>query len=82
MVVTRDVTKILERLNMAESKPIGFALSTNCKLNAKKCSKSEKHKAEMRKGSYASVVGSLYETSNSICSRNSELIHDTLGREH
>ena len=53
------MTKILERFNMLEAKPIGSVLPTNCKLNAKKCSRGEKEKAEMRKVPYALAVGSL-----------------------
>ena len=53
------VTKILERFNMSEAKPVGFTLPTNCKLNAKQCRRGEKEKAEMRKVPYASAVGSL-----------------------
>ena len=53
------VTKILERFHMLEAKPVGSALPTNCKLNAKQCPKNEKEKAEMRKVPYASVVCSV-----------------------
>ena len=53
------VPKIFERFSMSEANPVGFALSTNCKLNARKFPKGEKDKAEMRKVPYASVVGSL-----------------------
>ena len=44
---------------MSEANPVGFALSTNCKLNARQFPKGEKEKVEMRKVPYASVVGSL-----------------------
>ena len=50
------VTKILERFNMSEAKRIRSTLSTNCKLNARQCLKSEKDKADMRKVPYASIV--------------------------
>ena len=53
------VPKILERFSMSEANPVGFALSTNCKLNARQFPKGEKEKVEMRKVPYASVVGSL-----------------------
>ena len=53
------VTKILERFNMLEAKPVSSALPTNCKLNVKQCPKGEMEKAEMRTVPYASVVGSL-----------------------
>ena len=53
------MTKILERFNMSESKPVGSTLPTNYKLNVKQCPKSEKEKAELKKIPYASVVGSL-----------------------
>ena len=53
------MTNVLERFNMSKAKPIGFALPTNCKLNARQCPKGEKDKAEMRRVPYASAVGSL-----------------------
>ena len=59
MVVTRDVSKILERFNISKAKLVGYTLPTNCKLNARQCPKNEKDKAEARKVPYASAVGSL-----------------------
>ena len=53
------MTKILERFNMSEAKPIGFVLPTNCKLNAKQCPRGEKEKAKMSKVPHASAVISL-----------------------
>ena len=44
------VTKVLQRFNMSEAKPVGSTLPTNCKLSGK---------AEMMKIPYASAVGSL-----------------------
>ena len=43
------VTKVLERFNMLEAKPIGSTLPTNCKLNARQCPKNKKDKGEMKK---------------------------------
>ena len=53
------MTKVLERFNMSEAKPIESALPTNCKLNARQCLKGEKDKGEMRKVQYVSVFSSL-----------------------
>ena len=53
------VTKVLERFNMSEAKPVGSALPANCKLNARQCLNGEKDKVEIRKVPYASTVGSL-----------------------
>ena len=53
------VTKILERFNMLDAKPVGSVLLTNYRLNAKQCPRGEKEKAKMRKVPYASAVGSL-----------------------
>ena len=44
---------------MSKAKLVGFALPTNCKLNARKCPKREKDKDEMRKVPYVSTVSSL-----------------------
>ena len=61
------VTKILERFNMLEAKPVGSTLPTNCTWNPKQFLKSDKEKAEMRKVPYASTVGSL--TYAMVCTR-------------
>ena len=53
------VTKILERFNVPDAKPVGSVFPKNCKLNAKQCSKGRKEEAKMKKVPYASVVGSL-----------------------
>ena len=53
------VTKVLQRFNMYNAKSIGSPLGLNCKLNSSQCSRGEKDKIEMRRVSYASVVGSL-----------------------
>ena len=53
------VTKVLQRFNMNNAKSIGSPLGLNCKLNSSQCSRGEKDKIEMRRVSYASVVGSL-----------------------
>ena len=42
------VTKILERFNMSNAKPVGSVLLTICRLNAKQCPKGQKEKAEMK----------------------------------
>ena len=53
------VTKVLQRFNMCDAKSVGSPLPMDCKLNSGQCPKSEKDKAEMRRVSYASAVGSL-----------------------
>ena len=53
------VTKILERFNMLEAKPVGSMLTKNSNMNAKQCPRGEKEKAEIRKVPYASTVCSL-----------------------
>ena len=53
------VTKILERFNILDAKPVGSVLPTNCRLNAKQCPKGQEEKVEMKKVPYASAVNSL-----------------------
>ena len=53
------VTKILERFNMLEAKPVGSMLTKNSNMNAKQCPRGEKEKAEMRKVPYTSSIGNL-----------------------
>ena len=53
------MTKVLQRFNMYNTKSVGSPLLVNCKLNSGQCLKIEKDKAEMRRVSYASAVGSL-----------------------
>ena len=53
------MTKVLQRINMHNAKLVGYVLLANCKLNASQCPKGEKEKAEMKRVTYASVVGSL-----------------------
>ena len=53
------MTKVLERFNMLEAKSAGSALLTNCKMNAKQCSRSENEKGEMKKVWYASNIDNL-----------------------
>ena len=53
------VTKILEKFNMSNAKPVGSVLPTNYRLHAKQCPRGEREKAEMRKVLYASAIGSL-----------------------
>ena len=53
------VTKVLQRFNMLEAKPVGSTLPTNYRLSGKQSPKTKVEKAEMMKVPYASVVGSL-----------------------
>ena len=53
------MTKVLQRFNMSEAKPVGLTLPVNCKLSGKLSPKTKAKKAEMMKVPYASVVGSL-----------------------
>ena len=55
----RYVTKVLQRFNMLEAKPVGSTLPANCKLSGKLSPKTKAEKAEMMKVLYASAVGSL-----------------------
>ena len=61
MAVTREICdeSFLQRFNMFNAKSVGAPLPVNCKLNSGQCLKTEKDKAEMRRVSYASAVGSL-----------------------
>ena len=53
------MAKVLGRFNMSEAKLVGSTLPTNCKFNARQCSKSEMDKADIKKVPYASTVGNL-----------------------
>ena len=53
------IKKVLEKFNMGSSKPVSTPLAGHFKLSSKQCPTSEKDKEEMKKVSYASVVGSL-----------------------
>ena len=53
------MTKVLQRFNMLEAKPVGSTLPVNCRLSGKQSLKMKAEKAEMMKVPYASVVGSL-----------------------
>ena len=55
----RYVTKVLQRFNMSEAKPVGSTLPENCKLSGKLSPMSKAEKVEMMKIPYASIVGSL-----------------------
>ena len=44
---------------MADAKPVGSTLPTNCKLSGKQSPKTKVDKGEMMKIPYASAVGSL-----------------------
>ena len=44
---------------MADAKPVGSTLPTNCKLSGKQSPKTKVDKGEMMKRPYASAVGSL-----------------------
>ena len=68
MHIVRDRTKkLLQRFNMQDSKPVGSALPTNCKLNTNQCLKTKVEKAEMNKIPYALAITSLIYTM--VCSR-------------
>ena len=54
----RYVTKVLQRFNMSEAKPVGWTLPANCKLSGKQSLKTKTEKAE-KTIPYASPVGSL-----------------------
>ena len=53
------MTKVLQRFNMLEAKPIGSTLPENCRLSGKQSPKTKAEKADMMKVPYASVVGSI-----------------------
>ena len=53
------VTKVLQRFNMLEAKPLGSTLPANCRLSGKQSPKTKAVKADMMKVPYASAVGSL-----------------------
>ena len=53
------IEKVLQRLNMKNSKPVSILFVGHFKLSSKDCPTSEYHKEEMQKISYSSVVGSL-----------------------
>ena len=53
------VTKVLQRFNMADAKPVVSTLPANCKLSGKHSPKTKAEKSEMMKVPYASVFGSL-----------------------
>ena len=55
----RYVTKVLQRFNMSEAKPVRSTLLANCKLSSKQSPKTKAKKAEMMRIPYASAVGSL-----------------------
>ena len=55
----RYVTKVLQRFNMLEAKPVGSTLPTNYRLSCKQSPKTKAEKAEMMKVPYASTVKSL-----------------------
>ena len=53
------MTKVLQRFNMADAKPVVSTLPANCKLSGKHSPKTKAEKSEMMKVPYASVFGSL-----------------------
>ena len=61
------MTKVLQRFNMFEVKPVGSTLPTNCRLSGKQSPKTKVEKADMMKVPYASVGGSLMYTM--VCTR-------------
>ena len=69
----RYVTKVLQRFNMSEAKPVGSTLPENCKLSGKLSPKTKAEKAEMMKIPYASGV---HPTGYRICSQSGEPVHE------
>ena len=55
----RYVTKVLQRFNMLEVKPIGSTLPSNCRLSGKQSPKTKAEKVEMMKVPYAFALRSL-----------------------
>ena len=55
----RYIEKVLERFNMSNSKSISTPLGGHLKLSSQQCPTSEKEKKEMKKITYASVIGNL-----------------------
>ena len=53
----RYVTKVLQRFNMSEAKPVGSTLPASCKLSGKLSPKTKAEKAEMMKIPYALPSG-------------------------
>ena len=53
------VTKVLQRFNTVDAKPVRSTLPTNCQLFGKQSPKTNTEKAEMMKVPYASLVGSI-----------------------
>ena len=53
------MTKVLQRFNMLDAKPVGSTLSTKCKLSGKQSPKTKVDKCEMMKIPYALAVRSL-----------------------
>ena len=50
------MTKVLQRFNMSEAKPVGSTLLANYRLSGKQSSKTKAEKADMMKIPYASAV--------------------------
>ena len=53
------MTKVLQRFNMSDAKPVESTLLTNCKLSGKQSPKTNMDKAEMMNIPYALADGSL-----------------------
>ena len=53
------MTKVLQRFNMLEVKPVGSTLPANCRLSDKQSPKTKLKKADKMKVPYASAIGSL-----------------------
>jgi hypothetical protein len=53
------IEKVLDRFNMSKAKPVSSPLVGDLKLSSKQSPTSEKENEEMKKVSYASIVGSL-----------------------
>ena len=76
------VTKILEGFNMSETKPVGSALPTNCKVECQAMPKRGEGQGQdeestlcVRSRKFDACYG-LYESRHRICSQNGESIHE------
>ena len=56
---SKYITKVLEKFNMLDCKPVSTPLAEHFKLSAQECPSTEEEKEEMSKVPYASLVGCL-----------------------
>jgi len=61
------ISKVLEKFNMVDAKPVSTPLTSHFVLSAKKSPSTEAEFKEMKKISYASIVGCLM--SAMVCTR-------------